>query len=156
MKQETLCLLLKDKEILLAMKKRKFGKGRWNGTGGKVESGESIIEAAIRETKEEINVTIEPDELEQVAQINFVFAEKPEENRTVHIFIARSWSGEIKESEEMKPQWFPFDAIPYDRMWPDDAHWLPLVLAGKKIVGSCTFSDNGNTISDIHFEETQF
>jgi 8-oxo-dGTP diphosphatase/2-hydroxy-dATP diphosphatase len=42
-----------DKEILLGMKKRGFGVGRWNGFGGKVENGESIEEAALRELNEE-------------------------------------------------------------------------------------------------------
>ncbi|MCX6760479.1 MAG: hypothetical protein NTW46_04045 [Candidatus Nealsonbacteria bacterium] len=33
-------------DICLAMKKRGFGVNRWNGVGGKLKSGESIIEAA--------------------------------------------------------------------------------------------------------------
>ncbi|OIP76236.1 MAG: hypothetical protein AUK09_02515 [Parcubacteria group bacterium CG2_30_36_38] len=39
MKQATLCLLIKrdSKEILLAMKKRGFGVGKWNGVGGKFD-----------------------------------------------------------------------------------------------------------------------
>ena len=37
MRQSTLCLLLKEKEILLAMKKRGFGAGKCNGVGGKIE-----------------------------------------------------------------------------------------------------------------------
>ena len=52
MKQATLCPLIKDDQILLAMKKRGFGVGKWNGVGGKVEKGEEIIDAAIREIKE--------------------------------------------------------------------------------------------------------
>ncbi len=35
-------------EICLAMKKRGFGMGRWNGVGGKVEKGEAIEDAALR------------------------------------------------------------------------------------------------------------
>lgn len=26
-------------------------------------------------------------------------------------------------SEEMKPQWFRKDEIPFDTMWPDDRYW---------------------------------
>ena len=40
----------KDK-VLLAMKKRGFGAGKWNGVGGKVKDGETIKQAAIRERK---------------------------------------------------------------------------------------------------------
>ncbi len=39
MPQTTLCFLLKGDEILLALKKRRFGTGKWNGVGGKIEIG---------------------------------------------------------------------------------------------------------------------
>ena len=44
----TLVLVCNETQVLLGMKKRGFGEGRWNGFGGKVESGETITEAAIR------------------------------------------------------------------------------------------------------------
>lgn len=34
--------------ILLGYKKRGFGMGKWNGMGGKVEPGESVLDGAIR------------------------------------------------------------------------------------------------------------
>lgn len=34
--------------ILLGLKKRGFGKGKWNGFGGKVEPGETITQGAMR------------------------------------------------------------------------------------------------------------
>ena len=39
----------KRDELLLGMKLRDFGKGYWNGFGGKVDPGETIEEAAVRE-----------------------------------------------------------------------------------------------------------
>jgi 8-oxo-dGTP pyrophosphatase MutT (NUDIX family) len=42
-----------DGEVLLGMKKRGFGVGKFNGFGGKVESGESVPDAAVRELREE-------------------------------------------------------------------------------------------------------
>lgn len=43
MRQSTLVFVFnKQKQILLAMKKRGFGVGKWNGAGGKVEDGETI------------------------------------------------------------------------------------------------------------------
>ena len=54
MKHVTLLFLLTDDQILLAMKKRGFGMGRWNGVGGKIEPGETIEEATARECREEI------------------------------------------------------------------------------------------------------
>jgi len=44
----TLTIIRNNGNILLGMKKRGFGVGRWNGFGGKVNSDETILEAAKR------------------------------------------------------------------------------------------------------------
>ena len=44
----TLVLIREPARVLLGMKKRGFGQGRWNGFGGKVEKGETILQGAIR------------------------------------------------------------------------------------------------------------
>ena len=44
----TLAFVMEPKRILLGMKKRGFGMGRWNGFGGKVKTDESIEDGAIR------------------------------------------------------------------------------------------------------------
>lgn len=46
----TLVLIHQNTRLLLGMKKRGFGVGRWNGFGGKVQPGETILEAAERYT----------------------------------------------------------------------------------------------------------
>jgi 8-oxo-dGTP diphosphatase/2-hydroxy-dATP diphosphatase len=126
----TLCLVVQDGKILLGMKKRGFGMGRWNGFGGKVEEGESIGDAARRETREECGVTIET--MEKVGIHEFRFENDPGEILEVHVFRAGNFAGEPRETEEMMPRWFDFDDIPYDEMWADDRYWIPLFLAGKK------------------------
>lgn len=134
MNTKTLSLLFlrKGNRLLLAMKKRGFGEGRWNGVGGKVEDDESIESAMIRESKEEIGVT--PTKYEKVGDISFDEFFKGEPTiMHVHIFMASQWQGEPIESEEMAPKWFNIDDIPYDAMWPDDIYWLPQVLDGKKV-----------------------
>lgn len=44
----TLVLVVQPGRVLLGMKKRGFGAGKWNGFGGKVQQGESIVDAARR------------------------------------------------------------------------------------------------------------
>lgn len=146
-KQATLCFLLKDDSVLLAMKKRGFGVGKWNGVGGKVKE-ESIEDAARRETQEEISVKVGP--LKKVAVLHFYFPDDPEKkdwNQDVHVFTAYSWLGEPKETEEMRPKWFKKDKLPFRDMWNDDPLWLPRVLAGKKLEGWLAFDDNNQVIS---------
>ncbi len=132
--------LLRDGEILLAMKKRGFGAGRWNGAGGKPIPGETIEQTAVREAKEEIGV--EARSLGCVAKINFYFAERPEWNQQVHVFFAREWSGEPVESEEMAPRWFSLQELPFKEMWPDDIYWLPKVLERKFLSADFLFGPN--------------
>lgn len=136
MKQLTLLFLQRDNQVLLAMKKRGFGAGRWNGVGGKLDKGETVEQALVRECQEEIEVT--PFTYKKAAEITF------HEQHTgtphtlhVHVFVCTDWTGEPTETEEMAPQWFDQDKIPYDQMWADDPYWLPQVLQGKKLV--CEF-----------------
>jgi len=132
----TLCLVCQDGKVLLGMKKRGFGAGRWNGFGGKLSPGESIIEAAKREIFEEAEIKVE--KMEKVGEVDFEFQGNPE-IMNVHIFKADSFLGEPSETEEMKPQWFDTNSLPFVDMWPDDIHWMPLFFAGKKFKGKFLF-----------------
>ena len=136
----TLCLPLKEDQVLLAMKKRGFGVEKWNGPGGRIEEGESVEDAAKRETLEEIGVS--PKYLTQVALLNFRFLDKPEWDRVVGVYITDDWEGEVSESEEMRPERFPIRKIPYSEMWEADTHWLPLALEGKAILANFDYTSD--------------
>lgn len=125
----TLCIVHQHPRVLLGMKKRGFGAGRWNGFGGKVADGETIEEAARRELQEEAGIHARA--LARAGVLEFSWDGKPEVLE-VHLFRATDFTGEPQETEEMRPQWFHIDEIPFDTMWPDDRHWMPLFLAGKK------------------------
>jgi mutator protein MutT len=154
LKQATLIFLIKKsdlgiQEICLAMKKRGFGINKWNGVGGKVEAGETIEQSAIRETKEEISVVIK--DISKVAELTFYFSDNPDWNQIVHVYFTENWEGDPVESEEMKPQWYTIDSIPYENMWPDDIFWLPEVIKGQKLKASFTL-DSHDTILEQHID----
>lgn len=134
-------------EILLAMKKRGFGSNRWNGAGGKIEADETIEQALVRETVEEINVV--PRSWEKVAVHDFVMDSDTDSpwHMHVHAFMCDKWDGEPEESEEMAPRWFHVNDIPYADMWQDDTYWLPAVLLGKKLDCIFHFDKNDDMIS---------
>jgi len=125
MQLTTLCFLLRGKEICLA---------------------KSIEAAALRELKEEIGVESELLHLEKAGHIKFYFKENNGWNQHVHIFFIRKWAGEPQETDEMRPQWYDVNKLPFDRMWIDDPYWLPRVISGKKIVGKFHFIDKGDMI----------
>ncbi len=142
----TLCIIHKHPNVLLGMKKRGFGAGKWNGFGGKVELGETIKEAAKREVYEEAGITLLDKDIDNAGVIEFEFKGNPE-ILEVHVFRANKFSGEPQETDEMRPVWFKANEIPYNNMWPDDAHWMPLLLSGKKFKGKFLFEGHDKILS---------
>lgn len=141
----TLLFLRKPGELLLAMKKRGFGAGKWNGVGGKTEPGETPLLAAIRECQEEIDVT--PRNLLLVGRLDFKMTHDPQFNHDCHVFVATKWHGEPAETDEMRPQWFTESEIPYRQMWAADRQWLPLVLTGVRFEARVTFGPDDEVVS---------
>lgn len=147
----TLCIPVHNGRVLLGMKKRGFGMGRWNGFGGKVEPGETIEEAARRETFEEARIVIET--MEKVGIHEFESEKRPDEILEVYVFRVDRFDGEPEETEEMRPQWFLFPDIPFDAMWPDDRYWFPLFLVGKHIRTKFLFDSKDQILEKSILEE---
>jgi 8-oxo-dGTP diphosphatase/2-hydroxy-dATP diphosphatase len=131
----TLGMIYQHPKILLGMKKRGFGEGLWNGFGGKIHEGETIEEALIREIEEEAGIRAE--NLEKIGFLEFRF--ETGEMLDCHLFKTDSFVGEPMETEEMRPEWFHVDEIPFKDMWPEDLYWFPMMLAGKKFKGKFLF-----------------
>jgi 8-oxo-dGTP diphosphatase len=152
MRDATVCILVRGDppaEILLGFKKAGFAAGKYNGIGGKVEPGEAVIEAAARELEEEVGVRVSQEDMQAVAHLTFLFPARPEWNQTVHAFLANVWQGKPRESREMAPAWFAVDAIPFERMWQDNAHWLPMVLAGEQIRARYVYAADNESIERL-------
>lgn len=132
------------------MKKRGFGMGRFNGFGGKPEEGESMTTCAIRELHEESGLVT--SKVDQVGFMVFSFQDKPLMIK-IFVYIAQDYEGTPVETEEMRPQWFPVSQIPYDQMWPDDRHWMPMLLEGKSFFGRVDMVDD-DEIDECTFRET--
>lgn len=133
----TPCYILRDGEVLLIRKKRGFGANKYNGVGGKVEEGEGVLEAAIREIREEVG--IEPLELRYAGVLEF-YSEDDAPDWVVYVYTCTEARGTPRPSEEAEPYWFPIDNLPFDKMWEDDRFWLPQVLKGRRVRGRFRFS----------------
>ncbi len=127
----SLCFVQRDGKILMIRKKRGLGAGKINGPGGRLESGETALDAAIRETEEEVGVT--PLNLIQRGELHFQFTD----GLALHcvVFVAEGCLGDEIETEEAIPYWMEPSAIPYHDMWADDAYWMPGMLEGKSFKG---------------------
>lgn len=149
MRTVTLALFIHahERKILLAMKKRGFGEGKWNGYGGKLLPGETPEDGAIREIQEESGITVEKKKLNHLGTIDFHFLDAPDWDQRGIIYRIDEWEGEPVETEEMSPRWFSFDDIPYGEMWIDDFHWFPHLLVGEKFTAMFEFEEKGAKIS---------
>jgi 8-oxo-dGTP diphosphatase len=149
LRQVSLCLLLREGEVLLASKKHGFGVGKWTGVGGKPEPGETIEATVVRETEEEIGVT--PLGLRRVATLDFFFPYVPDEawDQQVCVYITQEWRGEPVETEEVAPRWFAHDALLFPAMWSDAPYWLPPLLRGESVVGQFIFDEAQQVLEHV-------
>lgn len=142
----TLMFVIRDGKILLIVKKRGLGAGKINGPGGKIDPGETPLACALRETREELEITvIEPRKL---GELWFAMGEIPD--ILCHVYRAEDFTGTPTETDEAIPVWADLDAIPYEQMWADDILWLPLLLSGTTFRGKFVFE--GDSLIWSHIE----
>jgi 8-oxo-dGTP diphosphatase len=142
-----LCFIRKNQQLLLIRKKRGLGAGKVNAPGGKIEPGETPLDAAIRETQEEVGVL--PLNLSARGILQFQFLDGYSLYCTV--FIATDLIGTPLETPEAIPFWVPENAVPYSEMWEDDQHWLPQMLQGDFFNGRFTFDRDQMLSKEIEF-----
>lgn len=104
----------KKSEVLLGLRQGSHGAGEWSFPGGHLEFGETILETAKREVKEETGLSVEEFELISVAdEMRYI---KTDGKHYLNIGIkAKFKSGEPKvlEPEKLKEwRWFNLDNLP--------------------------------------------
>lgn len=152
---ETLVIVYRNDEVLLGLKGRNFGKGKWNGFGGKLQEGESLEGCARRETFEEVG--IELGSLRKAGKTDYVF-EGDEQDHEVHVYVADYFEGYPRRSDEMHAwKWFGRDEIPYDAnegsmgrgMWHNDRFWMRYLLDGEDFEAKVFMTEDYVTTSCV-------
>ncbi len=144
----TLVFVRRGDEVLLIHKKRGLGAGKINGPGGKLEAGETPLQAAVREVEEELKITAL--DLEEMGVLRFQFVD----GLAIHcvVFTAARFTGVPTETDEAIPEWFRVDEIPYEKMWQDDQYWLPRMLGGEKFDARFDFDDETMLTKRVEWE----
>jgi len=131
----TLMFVVQDGKILLIKKLRGIGMGKINGPGGKIDPGETPAECVIRECQEELHIT--PLDAVKMGELCFAMSDIPD--IICHVYIATEFEGTPTSTDEAIPLWTDIKEIPWDKMWEDDAYWLPQMLEGRKFLGRFVF-----------------
>ena len=107
------CIVIDGRNVLLV----KQTKGHWSFPKGHMEEGESEIQTAVREVKEETNVDAIPDETKRYVE---EYLMDNGNMKQVIYFVSKQESSNIKaqESEIAEITWLPFEkaleTITYD------------------------------------------
>lgn len=102
-----------DGKILATQRGYGDFKDGWEFPGGKMEPGETAEAAIVREIKEELAVTIEPEQLVTTVECDY-----PKFHLTMHCFLSKLTEGTISLIEHEDAKWLAKDEL-------DSVDWLP-------------------------------
>jgi 8-oxo-dGTP diphosphatase len=121
----------KGNQILLVLRENTGWKdGHYTMPAGHVEARESFRQAAVRESLEEVGLTVALDDLEHLLTLHEI---KPTEGRISTTLEATSWQGEPYNAEPHmhgEVAWFDLDKLP-DNMVPQALYSLEQIKAGQ-------------------------
>jgi 8-oxo-dGTP diphosphatase len=146
MQRVTNCVFVKDDQILLIQKPKR---GWWSAPGGKMEPGESIREACIREFREETGIYVKNPQVKGIFTFIIKDGHEVVSEWMMFTFLAKEGDGvNVKETEEGTIHWHSIDKLKELPMAEGDYHILDYVLHGKGILyGTFTYSPDFELIS---------
>jgi 8-oxo-dGTP diphosphatase len=139
-------------EVLLGRKLTGLGKGKVVAPGGKLEAGESPVDAAVREVREEVGLAVAAESLELLGKLTYVFPTKTEWSQVSWAFRARGRFEDAAASDEIEASWVPIEDVPFNEMWDDAKYWLPDLFKGHRVVATFEFgTDLSSVRGSDHF-----
>lgn len=125
MKLATLCYVRRAGQTLMIHRIKKENDmhlGKWNGLGGKLETGETPEECAVREIREESGLLVRNPKLKGFLTFPG-FAN--DEDWYAFVFVVDDFEGELVESPEGILRWIDDDDLLQLNLWEGDLIFLP-------------------------------
>jgi 8-oxo-dGTP diphosphatase len=122
----TLCYIQKENSYLMLhriSKKNDINKDKWIGVGGHFEFQESPEDCLVREVKEETGLTLKAFDFRGI--VTFLSDNDPAEYMC--LYTSSDFEGELKDCDEGKLEWVPFDEIENLNLWEGDKLFLKLL-----------------------------
>ena len=139
----TLCYVKYNGKTLMVHRNKKANdihEGKWNGLGGKFETGETPEECVLREIFEESGLSIQNPKLCGL----LMFPKFRGNDWYVFVFTANEFSGKLIDSPEGNLEWIPDEEILDLNLWESDHIFMPWIQAGKFF--SAKFKYGGDTM----------
>jgi 8-oxo-dGTP diphosphatase len=147
-----LIYVLKDDCVLMIHRtgnragREDFHSGKWNGLGGKLEVGESALEAAKRELLEESGLNLSEERFQSQGVIHFPqFKPHKKEDWMVFLFTAHCHEDEVSqimaECEEGTLHWVSAREVTSLNLWPGDRLFIDEVLAQSPLTGTIWYRE---------------
>lgn len=119
--------------LLLGLKKKGFGKGTYNGIGGKLLASETARGSVIRETSEEIHVPLSAEQVEFIGKVKIDVEEGEKVSMAVYWGeLNKEQIGQVRESEEIKPDFHDVEGmggkLPWESMRPEHKIYFGTLL----------------------------
>lgn len=91
-------VIIRDRRLLVTRTK---GKDAFVAPGGKLEGGETPLQALQRELKEELQITIRPEDTEPLGTFYAQAAYAPDSRLRMDVHMIRHYQGELKPAAEV-------------------------------------------------------
>lgn len=103
-------IIIKDRKLLIT---RTRGKDFFVAPGGKLEAGETSVEALARELKEELSIEIVPEQVEKLDTYTAVATGTSGTQLQMDVYFVHEWNGDIVAQAEVEElRWV--DSLPLD------------------------------------------
>ncbi len=144
-----------DHRFLMMFRGKKEGdihKGKYNAPGGKLEQGESPVDAMKREVFEETGLTVTAyRRLGFLAFPGFHQDEHGSIDESTHVFLITEWQGEPPaECAEGTLEWVPADRLLSLPLWEGDRAFLPWVIEGRAFEGKLLYENGVFRSAELH------
>jgi 8-oxo-dGTP diphosphatase len=151
----TLCYVKMNSQTLMVHRVKKANdvhQGKWNGLGGKLESGETPEDCVIREVWEESGLRIAQPELRGFLTFP-AFAN--DEDWYAFVFVAREFSGELIDSPEGDLLWVDDANLLELELWEGDYIFLPWLEQNRFFSGKFVYKGGQLVDYDVVFYDRQ-
>lgn len=153
MRNTTLCYIENNGRYLMLHRTKKendLNHDKWIGVGGKFEDKESPEECVIRETLEETGLVLTDFDYRGIV----TFVSNEWETEYMHLFIGKSFEGELKECDEGTLEWVDIKKVKELALWEGDKIFLDLLEKDVPFF-SLKLVYDGDTLTDAFLNKNK-